>query len=567
VNLSHLTLRRLLLDLKPLEGSLIQDASLAQPNTLILDLAKTGGAPVTRLLVSGSRSQSRICITEFGFPSSPDRPPWVERYLLKARILSISLQPDDRILAVKMDKQDRVGSRYTSTLVIEMIAQDSNAILVDPSGKIQGLLRTHTSERRKLHPGATFSAAPPQDRALPESIDATRFRSSVSAAEDPVDAVISLCAGMDRNLARELVYRAEQLNSDLLTTIRDIYTEPPFDESPGCILSPAGRRTAPVAYKPLHLSDERFEATETISVAIERTFEDGLKGIEKRGKKKDLLRTVKRAVKTAITKRERIACDLEKARDADTLEKKGSLILANPQAIEPRASSVDLKDLFSDTPATVTIKLNPNQSPAENGEGYLKRAAKARKSVPVLERRLRQTGETIAELESLSQELEGLESESAIDAFRTQLVDRGLIRAPRPKTRPGNPDSSGFHPRRYRTSDGWEIWVGRNNSENDRITKTAPRNAIWFHTHGCPGSHVLLRPRDQREPSAEALNDAASLAAYWSKARGSKTVPVNYTEARYVQKPKGAPPGLVTIRNEKTLFVRPHEIDRWNLEK
>ena len=563
MNLSHLTLRRLAHDLEATKGARIQDATLTQPNALILDIARTPEGKTTRVLISGSRSQSRICITRSPFPPKPDRPSWVERYLLKAVIRDIRVQADDRIMTFDLDKQDRVGSRYPSRLVVEMMGRDSNAILVDPAGKIQGLLRAHTSEHRKLHPGGVFHPAKPQDRRLPDQITDEEFSRALGEHNDPLDALLTGIAGMDRHLARELVARAEMARHDLLAGVRAFYANPPFSEPPGCLLHPDGRRTTVLPYSPVHLKPGQFDPAETVSETIELVFEDELKGQEERGQKKDLLKTLSRATKAARTKRDRIAADLETAKNADELEQKGSLILSQAQTIESGAASVELENLFAEG-ETIRIDLNPNLSAVENGQGFLKKAAKARKSAPVLERRLGQTEETIEDLQKLYTRLEGIEDENEVVDFRRELENRGLIRPRRAKPVQGKYDPSGLHPRKYRTSDGWEVWVGRNDSENDRITRTAPGNAIWLHAHGCPGSHVVLRPRDQRDPSAEALHDAASLAAYWSKARGSKTVAVNYTEARNVQKPRGARPGLVTIRNEKTVFVRPREIEKWD---
>jgi predicted ribosome quality control (RQC) complex YloA/Tae2 family protein len=369
---------------------------------------------------------------------------------------------------------------------------------------------------------------------------------------------------MDPRWAEELLLRAEMAGTDLLSMTQTLSDAPPFDEAPGCILSPIGRYLAPVPYRPTGLDDTKFEPANTISQAIELAYQDSLKGQEKRGQKKVLEKTLKRAVKTASIKRDRIKQDLDAALKADDLEKMGSLILSQPQSIQQGESSVEVNNLFDTKSSTITIPLDPDLSATENGHAFLKRAAKLKKSAPVLERRLLQTEDTVNELETLRIELESVVEEEAIDAFRNELVNRGLVRPRQVRSKPKNVDSSDLHPRKYKTSDGWEVWVGRNDQENDRMTKSVPRHALWFHAHGCPGSHVVLRPRDKRDPSPEALNDAASLAAYWSKARGSKFVPVNYTEARHVQKPRGAPAGLVTIQKEKTLFVQPREIEKWD---
>lgn len=564
MNLSHLTLRRVTRDLSDLKGSRIQNASLATPNELFLDVARTGGGKTTRILISGSRTQSRICITDAPFPSKPDRPPWLDRFLLKASIQDIRILPTDRVIVLGLDKQDRVGSRYPSRLILECMGSDSNAIVVDPSDKIQGLLRTQTTEHRKLHPGAVYKYPLEQDRKVPSELSAEQFHKRLFEADTEVDALMTLCAGMDRHLAAELVYRSETSGLGLLETVQQFYAHPPFDETPGCVLGPNGLRAGAVAFKPGYLDDRRFEPTETISRAIELAYQDGLKGQEERGQKKGLVKTLKRASKAATTKRDRIEQDLQAARKSDELERMGSLILSQPQSIPAGATSVEVDDLFSDELSKITIALDPDLSAAENGQAFLKRSAKAKKSAPVLDRRLGQTQQTVKELERLRIELEAITEEPAVEAFRKKLESLGHVRPKQVKARPKNADPSGLHPRKYRTSDGWEVWVGRNDQENDRMTKSAPRNALWFHAHGCPGSHVVLRPRENRDPSPEAMHDAASLAAYWSKARGSKTVPVNYTEARHVQKPRAAPAGLVTIQKEKTLFVQPREIDKWD---
>ena len=157
-----------------------------------------------------------------------------------------------------------------------------------------------------------------------------------------------------------------------------------------------------------------------------------------------------------------------------------------------------------------------------------------------------------------------VKSETEFDTLRGELEKGRLIKPRKTKPAPKSKRVDGdIHPRRYRTRDGWLVLVGRNNTENDKLTKNSAKDDIFLHAQGCPGSHVILK-RDGRAdpPSRSTLKEAASLAAYWSKARGSKSVSVNYTEIRYVHKPRGAPAGLVTIQNEKNLMVEPREIRR-----
>jgi predicted ribosome quality control (RQC) complex YloA/Tae2 family protein len=120
-------------------------------------------------------------------------------------------------------------------------------------------------------------------------------------------------------------------------------------------------------------------------------------------------------------------------------------------------------------------------------------------------------------------------------------------------------DRQGARPRRYHTSDGWSVWAGRNNRENDIVThRLAAQNDLWFHAHGYAGSHVILRREGRKEePSVRTVEEAAAVAAYWSKGRSANKVPVVYTLAKYVSKPRGGAAGLAVMKREKTLMVRP----------
>ena len=226
-------------------------------------------------------------------------------------------------------------------------------------------------------------------------------------------------------------------------------------------------------------------------------------------------------------------------------------------------ASVTLPDVYNPAGPPATIPLKTNKLPHENAAAYLKRSRKAEKARPILTRRLEATRTEHATVEALLERLEKTISQDELTILRNELTETGWLKSRKRKPTSGRNVPSETNPRRYLTSDGWTILVGRNNVENDRLTKASAKDDLFFHAQGCPGSHVILRREGKHQrPSDTALREAASLAAYWSKARHSKTVPVNCTEVRYVQKPRGAAPGLVTIRNETTLFAAPHQLKR-----
>jgi len=249
--------------------------------------------------------------------------------------------------------------------------------------------------------------------------------------------------------------------------------------------------------------------------------------------------------------------DLEEAQRAEELERKGNVLIAQLKEIKPGNSQVELPDVFDISGQTrLIIELSPERTPAENASWYLKTARKFRRRLEVLPDRLNGCQKKIGELETL---LEGGQEKG--DEGRQELENwlnkNGMIQR-KGKMNPREQRDLA-HPRRYRTSTGWTVWAGRNNRENDILThRMAAQNDIWFHAHGYPGSHVLLR-RDGRkeEPSGPTLEEAAGIAAFWSKGKTAKKVPVVYTLAKYVSKPRGGAPGQAVMRREKTLMVAP----------
>ena len=270
-----------------------------------------------------------------------------------------------------------------------------------------------------------------------------------------------------------------------------------------------------------------------------------------------LLRQVQKALKRLQRKTEAVRRDLSEAGQAEEMERKGNSLLAQVHVVPSGAEEVELANVYDiERREKMRIRLNPRRTPVENASRYLKTARKYQKRLRLLPARLARGEEQIRVLQGFCETLKQ-QKESDLERIERWLTENGMVREKRAQGQRGKTEQA--HPRRYRTSTGWSVWAGRNNQENDLLThRLAAQNDLWFHAHGYSGSHVVLRREGRKEePSAQTIEEAARVAAYWSKGKTAKRVPVVYTQAKYVSKPRGSAPGKAVLRREKTIMVKP----------
>jgi predicted ribosome quality control (RQC) complex YloA/Tae2 family protein len=261
-----------------------------------------------------------------------------------------------------------------------------------------------------------------------------------------------------------------------------------------------------------------------------------------------------KALIRAERKREALALDLQTAERADEFKQAGDLILANLKGLR---TGMDHAELTGYDGRTVFVKLDPTRSPSKNAEIQFKKFKKAKAGQRIIATRLHDASEEVSRLKSLGDAAEKAEDFSGLDSIHSQLSSCGFLQEKlegKVLTSPAK-KVSGFKTVVYR---GWEILVGTSAAGNDHITtKVARPDDFWLHAEGLPGSHVLVRNAKKGDMPPDVLMKAAALAAFYSKGRHAGKVPVTYTHARNVKKPKGAKPGLVTLSERKTVVVRP----------
>jgi predicted ribosome quality control (RQC) complex YloA/Tae2 family protein len=328
----------------------------------------------------------------------------------------------------------------------------------------------------------------------------------------------------------------------------------------------------PQGYRPPMIRDATPpEAREELRKRIEAAF------LEEFGT--EMERRLKKAERTLTRRAEGAEEDARRAADMKLDRRRAEILLANFGKISRGASRVGLPDPFADSPrATVEIDLDPSLTPDENAARLFQRARKGERGERRALARLTETRQRLSDLVELRREslqlrpkealheisrfLENAEIEkSARGDVRETHLGRQAVAAPR-AGRPGR-GAPGAHkslrPRTYVTSEGWEVWVGRSNTENDLIThRMSNPHDFWFHVVGAPGSHVILRrPTRNSKPKPATLVEAAQIAAFFSKARKQTRVPVIYTERKFVSKPRKGKPGQALCTREREIIVRP----------
>ncbi len=285
---------------------------------------------------------------------------------------------------------------------------------------------------------------------------------------------------------------------------------------------------------------------------------------------------VGRAIKKAIKRTRRKLVNLERdnagAEDGFAGYKLGELLMANLHEIKRGSTEARLVDYTVVPPTEVTVPIDPALAPRENAERYFKKAKKSRRALEMLKTRVPETEREIARLEGFLHELDGARDEADVRAVAARLTDGGYRleekrgqapggRGAGERHRPGQGGGGSVKARRFMSSEGFELLCGRSGADNDLIvTRLAAPGDIWFHAEGVPGSHVIIRVAGrERELGRATIEEAAALAAYHSKARGGMKVDVIYSHARNVRKPRGAKPGLVTVREHKSIRVKPAE--------
>ena len=428
---------------------------------------------------------------------------------------------------------------------------------------------------RTVLPGQTYELPPGQEKKDLFTDDIAAIMAIVKA--DPAlrldKALLAACMGFGPVSAKEVCFsaglapsmRIEALDEadfaaveDALKEIRESALHAGDVDAPedkAVLLLGENQKVLAMAAFPLHYLPEAAVLTfPTISAMLEKA--DSLLGSYVLPDKDRFRKLVKNEKNRAENKLTKLDEEIAAAENAEEFKVRGDNLMTYQYQFKDREdASVTVPNIYSETGESITIPLDQRLTLVENMQACYKKYDKLKRAQELLQVQRRECEANIAYLESIEASLLASSSLAEIAEIHNELIAAGYLRE-KPKKKNNDKPARPFH---FHAPDGTDILVGKNNYQNDKLTfKTARYNDTWFHTKDIPGSHVVLQ-NGGTEPSEEDILLAASLAAHFSKARGSSKIPVDYTEIRYVKKPSGSKPGFVIFTNQKTLYITPDE--------
>ena len=498
---------------------------IAQPETdeLLLTIKTPKGQK--RLSISASASLPLIYLTETNKPSPMTAPNFcmlLRKHINNGRITAITQPKLERIIRFEVEHLDELGDLCKKYLIIEIMGKHSNIIFCTEDNKIIDSIKhvsAQMSSVREVLPGREYFIPDTMERSDPLDISFADFVSTLIAKPTPLGkAIYTSFTGISPVVAEEIYYDGAE---------------------------PKEFCALPLSHFPMY----EAKIFDSMSNVLETYYASKNTLTRIRQKSVDL----RKIVQTAL-ERNRKKYDLQSKQLKDTLNRDkyriyGELINTYGYNLEPGAKQLDALNYY--TNEMVKIPLDPTKTPGENAQKYFDKYNKQKRTFAALSSLIQETQEDITYLESVSNALDIALSEDDLTQIKEELIGAGYVRRKFTKKKV-KITSKPFH---YISSDGYHMYVGKNNLQNDELTfHFAVGNDWWFHAKGCPGSHVIVKTNGEELPD-RTFEEAGKLAAYYSKNRGNEKVEIDYTEKKHVKKPSGGKPGFVVYYTNYSLMI------------
>ena len=543
--------RAIVTELQQLVGGRIN--RVHQPNEYEVVLTMRAQRKNVKLLLSAHPSYARVQLTEETITNPPEPTMFctiLRRHIESGIITAIEQVDNDRIIHFTIASHNEIGDPITRTLIMEVMGRHSNLMVVDPMNDkiIEALkhLPPYMNSFRTVLPGATYVSPPEQEKKNPFTLSEEELFDIYHKLEKGRD-FIQYLQGVAPIHATELYALLKQnLQFQTYRHFIESFETLPFQP---VVMKKDGRDI--FSAHPLTTADEVIYEAKSLGDLLDRVYFEKADRERVRAQAQDLEKWLANERAKLVKKEKVLQKEYQDAEKLDDFQLYGELLMAHHYQIEANAKEATVENYYDGS--EVTIPLDPRKTAIENANRYYTKYTKAKNALIQLKQQMRLTKEELDYFETLLQQVE-MATPDDIDEIREELIENGYMRKRRSKKKE---KKKKMVIERYESSTGIPIAVGKNNKQNDHVTfKLASRHHTWLHTKDIPGSHVVILSDD---PDETTLQEAAVIAAYFSKARTSSNVPVDYTEIRHVKKPSGAKPGFVNYFEQQTVFVTPDE--------
>ncbi|WP_172294738.1 NFACT RNA binding domain-containing protein [Bacillus sp. WMMC1349] len=547
---------------KTIEGGRISKIHQPYKHELVFHVRANGKNQ--KLLLSAHPSYARVHLTAETY-DNPSTPPMfcmlLRKHLEGGFIEKIEQIGIDRLIVFHIRTRNEIGDMLIRKLYVEIMGRHSNIVVTDGEGEkdviIDSLkhLSPSINSYRTVLPGHTYILPPAQNKLLPLETDVEHILRYLNFQEGKLDRqIVETFSGVSPLFAKEAVCRAGLANRTTLpNALMKMFSDVKEHKFTPQLVNNNGKEYF-YLLDLTHVNGNKRTFT-TLSELLDRYYFGKAERDRVKQQAHDLERFVFNEKKKNEKKISKLEKTLEHSEKAQVYQLYGELLTANLYQLKKGDKTANVVNYYDENGAEMKIPLNTNQTPSENAQSYFTKYQKAKNSVDVVKEQIRLAEAEIAYFDQLTQQLSSA-SPRDLEEIREELAEGKYLRS---KQRQGQKKQKKQAPslELYESTTGESILVGKNNKQNEYLTmKLAARDHIWLHTKDIPGSHVVIKTS---EPDEKTILEAAQIAAYYSKAKQSSSVPVDYTKIRHVKKPNGAKPGFVTYDHQQTLYVTPDE--------
>lgn len=529
-----------------------------------------------RLLFTSNAACPRVQVTQDQY-ENPDSPPvfcmFLRKHLSGGIIRRCFTDGFERIVCLEVEVTDELGDRSLKKLIIEIMGRHSNIILLNKDDRILDAIKhvdSDVNRVRELLPARPYVLPPAQNKLSPsdDNLKYALINAAANSGRKLESFLLDNLQGFSPSLCREICFRAgldelkpaSSLSQPSLEMLADTIGQMMLSLqrgslSPNIVYDQTGK---PVDFHIVPLTHfGSMKAYASISDALDAFYAAKYTREVQSQRYQELHKAVVKLIEKCEKRLDIQVQSLEENKSYDHLRLFGELITANIYRLSKGMESVSLENYYSETQEMVEIPLNKDKLPQDNAKIWFRKYTKAKKAYAYAESQLKVLKDELAYLESILVSIEQAAGNEPLLEIKQELIEQGYWSVPAAKGRKIAPIKA--TPLRVVSKDGFEIFIGRNNIQNDRLTLKASRKEdTWLHIKNFAGSHVVIRAEGREVPDSTLL-EAASYAAWFSKARSASKAEVDYTQIRNVKKPSGAKPGMVIYVNYYTVLVAPLE--------